>query len=194
MKHAKTVLLAGAMVGLVGCATAPKVVVVDPVGPEPTEVSQGTGKGSLVIYSARALADVDINEVEWRWNNDFGRNEFLYEPAHTGYTIYAQNGDVVKRVRNAREQNDDIPTLVDLAPGSYHVQAEGINCDGSRVQLLIPVVVKSGQMTLAHLEGGWQPPPDYKATEVARLPCGKIIGWRATEPGLASSHVSSVSN
>ncbi len=186
MKYARTVILAGTMVGLVGCASVPKVVVVDPVGPAPTEASQGTGTGSLVIYSARALADVDLNEQEWRRTNDFGRNQFLYEPAHTDYTIYARNGDVVKRVRNAHDPSDETPTVVTLPAGSYKVEAEGINCDGSRVRLLIPVEIGSGQMTLAHLEEGWQPPTEYKETQVARLPCGKIIGWRATGPALAS--------
>ena len=55
-----------------------------------------------MIYSARTPADVDVNMAEWRYNNDFGKNEFLYEPAHTDYTIYARNGEVFKHVRNAR--------------------------------------------------------------------------------------------
>lgn len=186
MKYAKTVALAGAMVGLVGCASVPKVVVVDPVGPGPMAASQGTDEGSLVIYSARALADVEVNQAEWRWNNDFGKNEFLYEPAHTDYTIYTRDGEVLKEVRNARDQNDDAPTVVTLPAGSYKVEAEGINCDGNRVRLVIPVVVGSGQITLAHLEGRWQPPAEYKDAEVAKLPCGKTIGWRAASSAFAS--------
>ena len=90
MKYLSAVSLAGAMVWLAGCASVSKVAVVEPVGPGPTVGSRGTGEGSLVIYSARASADVDINTAEWRWNNDYGKNEFLYEPAHSDYTIYAR--------------------------------------------------------------------------------------------------------
>ncbi len=194
MKYASMAALAVAAVGQVGCASVSKVVVSEPVGPEPSEASQGAGKGSLVIYSARALADVDINQVEWRWNNDYGKNQFLYEPAHTDYTIYAANGEVVKHVRNARNESDDAPTVVTLPAGSYKVEAEGIDCDGSRVELVLPVVVRPGEMTLAHLEGGWQPPPDYKETQVARLPCGKIIGWRASGSAFAGHPISALSN
>src|SRR5664280_1092219 len=78
MKYVNTVALAGALVWLVGCASAPRVVVTEPVGPGPLAGSPGTGDGSLVIYSARAPADIDVNVAEWRYNNDFGRNDFLY--------------------------------------------------------------------------------------------------------------------
>src|ERR1035437_9329581 len=94
MKYLNTVALAGAVVWLAGCASAPRVVVIEPVGPAPTGTAQEEGDGSLVIYSARKPADVDVNMAEWRYNNDFGKNDFLYEPAHTDYTIYAQNGEV----------------------------------------------------------------------------------------------------
>ncbi len=42
------------------------------------------------------------------------------------YTIYAQNGEVFKHVRNARDPNDDTPTLVTLPAGSYKVEAEAL--------------------------------------------------------------------
>jgi hypothetical protein len=186
MKYTKMVILAGAMVGLVGCASAPRVVVLDPVGPAPTGGSPGRGQGSLVVYSARVFAAVDVNEGAWREMYDFDNSESLYLPAHTDYTIHALNGEVIKRVRNARSQDDDTPTVVTLPAGSYRIEAKGINCDGSRIGLLVPVVVRSGQTTVANLEGGWRPPGEYKPTEVAKLPCGKIIGWRATERPLAS--------
>ena len=64
--------------------------------------------------------------MEPRYNNDFGKNEFLYEPAHTDYTIYAQNGEVFRHVRNARDPNDQAPTLVTLPAGSYKVEAHGL--------------------------------------------------------------------
>src|ERR1035441_9181875 len=118
MKYVNSVALAGALVWLAGCATAPRVVVTEPVGPGSLAGSPGMGDGSLVIYSARAPADVDVNIAEWRYNNDFGRNDFLYEPAHSDYTIYAQNGEVFKRVSNARSMNDAVPTNAPLRPHS----------------------------------------------------------------------------
>jgi len=139
-----------------------------------------------VIFSARAPANVDINTAEWRWNNDFGRNEFLYEAAHSDYTVYAKNGEVFKHVRNARNASDDTPTVVTLPPGSYKVEAEAVNCDSDRVKVLMTVVIQPGQTTLANLEGDWNAAGEFKETEVARLPCGRVIGWRAPEAGFAS--------
>ena len=137
MKYVNSVALAGALVWLVGCATAPRAVVTEPVGPGPLAGSPGRGDGSLVIYSARAPADVDVNIAEWRYNNDFGRNDFVYEPAYTDYTIYAQNGEVFKRVSNARSMNDAVPTVVALPPGRYKVDAEAVDCDSSPVRVLL---------------------------------------------------------
>ena len=186
MKYLTAVALAGATVWLVGCASAPRVVVAEPIGPAPMGVAQGAGDGSLAIYSARTPAGVDVNEAEWRYNDDFGRNEFLYEPAHSGYTIYTRNGDVFRHVRNARDPNDQTPTLVTLPAGSYKVEAQALSCDSSRVNVLMPVVIKPGQATIVHLEGDWNPPGQYPETELATLPCGRVIGWRAPEAGFAS--------
>ena len=185
MKYSSAVLLAGAVAWLTGCASVSRVVVVEPVGPGPADGSGGTGAGSLVIYSARALVDVDVNLAEWRWNNDFGRNDFLYEPSHSAYTIYAQNGEVFKHVRNARYSTDDTPMVVALPAGSYNVEAVGINCNSERVKVVMTVVIQPGQTTLANLEGGWSPTGQYNETQVAKLPCGRVIGWRAPEAGFA---------
>jgi hypothetical protein len=187
MKYLTAVALAGTIVWLTGCASASRVVVVEPVGPVPTGEAQVTSDGSLAIYSARTQASVDVNAAEWQYNNDFGKNEFLYEPAHTDYTIYTQKGDVFRRVRNARDPNDQAPALVTLPAGSYKVEAEGLSCDSSRVNVLMPVVIKPGQATIAHLEGDWNPPGQYQETELATLPCGRIIGWRAPVAGFAST-------
>jgi hypothetical protein len=188
MKYASSLALAGAVIGLTGCASAPREMVVTPVGPAPTDMFPDTGEGSLVVYSARAQAPMDINTEEWRWNNDFGRNEFLYEAAHSAYNIYTRDGKLLKRVANARGPNDDTPTVVTLPKGSYRVEAEAINCDENRVTVLMPVVVKPGQATLAHLEGGWAPEAEPGQAQLAKLPCGRPIGWRADEPGFATAH------
>ena|ERR1035437_1194764 len=177
MKYVNSVALAGAMVWLVGCASAPRVVVMEPVGPGPMAGSQGMGDGSLVIYSARTPANVDVNTETWLQNNDFGKNEFLNEPAHTDYIIYAQNGEVLQHVRNARNVSDDMPTLVSLPSGSYKVEAQGMDCDSSRVKVLMTVVIKSGQTKMAYLEGGWNPGGQDQQIDpnphVKLLTCGK---------------------
>jgi hypothetical protein len=187
MKYANAAVLAGAMVWLAGCASASRVVVVEPVGPAPSQASPGKADGSLAIYSARTPAGVDANMAEWRWNNDFGKNEFLYEPAHSDYTIYTRNGEVFKHVRNARDQSDGAPRLVLLPAGVYKVEAEAVDCSLERVKVLMTVVIKPGQTTLAYLQGDWNPPGQYHETELARLPCGRPIGWRAPEAGYASA-------
>lgn len=194
MKYMSSVALGAAMVWLVGCASAPRVVVVEPLGPVPTGVSQGRGDGSLVIYSARVPANVEPSSWEWGLVNVFEQNELLNEPAHTGYTIYTRDGKVLKYVRNAHYQNGDMPTPVALAAGSYTVEAEGINCDSSRVKVLMVVVIEPGQTTLAHLEGNWQPAIEPTATGLAKLPCGRAIGWSASDLGYASTQQAAVSN
>src|ERR1035437_8890358 len=181
MKYVSTVALAGAMVWLAGCASAPKVVVGEPVGPEPVAGSQGAGDGSLVICSARKEGDVAVNMAEWRFNDGFGKNDFTYEPPHTDYTIYARNGEVFKHVSNARSPSDDVPTVVTLPAGAYKVEAEAVNCDSVPVTVLMTVVIKPGQTTMAHLDGGWTPLSQEDGVELARLPCGRAIGWRAPE-------------
>ena len=185
MKYANGIALAGAMVWMVGCASVSRVVVSEPVGPGPAGAAESSGNGSLVIYSSRASADVDVYTKEWRWNNDFGKNEFLYEPAHSDYTVYASNGEVFKHVRNARNASDDTPTMVALPAGSYRVEADAVNCDSDRVKVLMTVVIQPGRTTLAHLEGDWTPMDQSQETQVARLPCGRAIGWRASEAGYA---------
>ena len=48
-----------------------------------------------------------------------------------------------------------------LPAGAYKVEAEAVNCDSSRVTVLMTVVIKPGQTTMAHLEGGWSPVGQY---------------------------------
>jgi hypothetical protein len=191
MKYIKELALVGAMLGMAGCATTPKVAVSEPVGPAPTQFAEGAGNGSLIIFSAHRRANVDVNMAEWRWNNDFGKNAFLYEPARTGYTIYGKNGQVFKEVRNAIGTSDSTPTVVKLPAGTYQVKAQGINCEATRVQVLMTVVIEPGETTVAHLSGRWQPMGEHHGLQVARLPCGKAIGWRAPEAGYASAQPNS---
>src|ERR1041385_2919547 len=109
----RLVWAAGAL-GLTGCASAPPLAVLAPIGPAPSQSTSGGGDGFLQIYSARQPAATDPATEEFFWNNDFGRNQFLHRPAHTDYVIATQDGGIFKRVRNARDINDPQPTRVSL--------------------------------------------------------------------------------
>jgi hypothetical protein len=116
--------------------------------------------------------------AERLWDNDFGKNEFQYDPAHTDYTIYSQGGALLKRVRNARNPDDGEPALVPLPPGLYDIQAQAEDY-ARTVEVKVPVVIQAGRTTAVHLAGGWKPHHRYTDNEVVRLPNGEIAGWLA---------------
>lgn len=182
MKYANTMALTGALIWLVGCTSPAKVAVLEPIGPTPAEGSQKSGDGRLQVYSARIQANIDANMAEWRCNNDFGRNAFMFEPTHTGYTIYNQGGMFLKHVPNSRNRGDGEPTLVSLPPGRYEIRAEAEDYAG-RVEVRVPVVIRAGQTTAAHLTGDWNPGGHFTDDEVVRLPDGEIAGWLAKTGG-----------
>ncbi len=179
MKYTNAIVLTGALIWLVGCASPARVAVLEPIGPAPTKRPGNGVDGFLQVYSARKPATVDPNMEERLWDDDFGKNEFLYEPAHTDYTIYALGGKLLEQVRNARNENDPEPTLVSLPPGRYEIQAEGED-DAGPLEVRVPVVIQAGQTTTAHLAGGWKPHRHYTDNDVVRLPDGEIAGWLAT--------------
>jgi hypothetical protein len=186
MKCMKTIALAGALMGLAGCASVSKVTVTQPIGPPLTGRAEATGDGSLQVFSERVRADVDINAEEFAWNNDFGRNDFLYESAHTDYFIYTPDGQLYQRVRNSRGRNDNNPTLVTLPAGSYRIEAEAARNDGESLTLDVPVIIEPGQTTTVHLERDWKPSKTMADNHaLVQAYDGRIIGWRAnrsTEP------------
>ena len=184
MRYLNSIAMAGLTVWMAGCASAPRVTTIAPVGPAPTEMPRPAQEGSLLVYSAQAAVPIDVNMDTWRSDNEFGNNEFRHEGPHSDYTISKVDGEVFERVHNARGPGDDTPTVVKLPPGSYKVRAEA-DCEGNRFAVLMPVLIKPGETTVAHLEGGWMP-AGYKDTEVTKMPCGGIIGWRA--PETASYH------
>jgi hypothetical protein len=186
MKYAN-VAVAAVAAWVAGCTSTPRVVVAEAVGPPPVRVSERGGEGALAVYSARTPAVVDLNQEEWRWNNDFGKNAFLYEPAHSDYTFSAPSGGAPQRVRNARDEGDGDPAVVRLPAGTYRVEAEAVDRDAERVMARMTVVVKPGQTTRVHLEGGWRPAGKYDPADLSRLPSGRPIGWRAPEGGIAAS-------
>ena len=179
MKSSFIAALALASISLVGCASTPNVAVLGPVGPPPGERPSGRNEGSLRVYSARETAVMDPNAEEFFWNNDFGRNEFLHRAAHTDYTIYNGEGQLIKHVRNARGMNDGTPTLVRLPAGTYRIQALAEESGASTFQAVVPVVVKSGETIEAHLDRPWRPATHYQKSDMVWLPNGRIVGWKA---------------
>ncbi len=190
MKQTTTMALAGAIIWLAGCASPPRVAVLEPIGPSPRPARQDTTEGFLQVYSARTRTPPAADMAAWQWDSEFGRNQvprWEYNPAHSDYAIYGVNGSLVKRVRNARDPSDGRPALVSLPPGNYEVRAEAEEGPGAMdIQVRVPVVVRAGQTTTAHLAGGWTPRRHYTQGEVVRLPNGQIAGWLAQEGAIDS--------
>ena len=176
MKYVSSIVVSTAVVCLFGCASSAPLTVSGPVGPAPTERAKASASSSLQVYSARVRAPVDLNKEEFLWNNDFGKNDFLYEPAHSDYTICTQDGKVFKHVRNAQDPNDPQPAVVPLPPGNYEVKAKARDLG----VVTIPVVVEAGKLTKVNLQRGRNPVVESVARSNAVLLDGYlIVGWRA---------------
>ncbi len=180
IRYANSLALATAAVWLVGWTSGPKTVTLPAVGPAPAESTQAAKDGSLEVYSARKRAETDVNRDTFFWNIDYGKNDFLYDAAHTDYTIYGSDGAVFKRVSNARDPNDATPARVKLLPGSYRVEAWAEDYAGVRMKVSVPVVIEAGHTTALHLGGDWKPSGQHKPTELVSLPNGRSVGWRAS--------------
>jgi hypothetical protein len=178
MKYVKSVAVSSALFWLVGCASAQKVTVLEPVGPAPTGIATAQGEGMLQVYTARKSTPINLNGEEFFWNNDYGRNDFLHYPAHTDYTILAQDGKVVRQVHNATDLYDAQPAQVSLAPGFYTVQAQAEDFGRVRQSVLVPVEVKAGQTTAVHLAGDWKVSARCKNQNLVRMSNGTVAGWR----------------
>lgn len=176
--------LAGLLV-LAGCSSVPRVALLSPLGPAPGEKAGPGQEGILQVYSARMRNAVEPNAEEFFWNNDFGRNDFLYGPAYTDYMICDADGKFLQFVRNASDTSDSQPTRVTLRPGTYRVQAEAEDYNGITFTAIAPVVIAPGETTVAHLDAGWIPRGRYADADLVRLPNGRIAGWRpaARAPG-----------
>jgi hypothetical protein len=181
MKYIKSIAVGSALFCLVGCATAEKVAVLEPVGPAPGQTVKPQSKGSLQVFSARKRTPTNVNAEEFFWNNDYGKNEFLLYPAHTDYTITTPDGKVVTQVHNATDLFDAQPARVSLAPGFYKVlaQAEEFARDRERVEL--PVEIKAGQTTTVHLAADWNARARSKDTNMVRMSNGQVVGWRVPQ-------------
>jgi hypothetical protein len=175
MKCANLIVASSAVMCLAGCASPAHVAVSEPVGPAPMAIVNMSAGAQLQVYSARTKAPVDLNKEEFRWNNDFGKNDFLYEAAHTDYTIYTQDGKVVEQVRNARNYEDPQPATVSLPPGTYRVMARTRNFGW----VTIPVVIEPHKLTVVNLQREANPviaPVDRADAVLLGGYC--VVGWR----------------
>lgn len=180
MKYTCSVAAASLLLWVGGCASPTSLTVRQPLGPAPSGESSPVTEGALQVYSARKKAAIDVNRETFFWNQDFGRNDFLYESGHTDYTIYSPQGKVLQQVRNARDRNDDTPAVVTLPAGSYRIEAEAERNDGVSLPVNMTVVIKPGQTTPVHLERDWAPPATHvEGDSLVRVYDGRLIGWRA---------------
>jgi hypothetical protein len=164
MKHMQLIAMAGALGGLVGCASAPPAAIVGPVGPSSVDRPAAVASGRLRVYSATEThAD--------------GDNTYYYP--HTDYFVYDTTGKVLQSVHNHVGSMDEAPAWVLLPAGTYQVRAR----DQRLGLLTIPVVVRPGQTTVLHLDDCWTPAIRRDGPELVRLPDGEPIGWRASTDG-----------
>ncbi len=180
MKYTPCLAGVALLLGVAGCATSSRVVLQEPVGPCHRIARQGAPDGSLQVYTARQTAVRDINAETFFWNQDFGKNEFLRAPGRTGYTVYAPDGEVVRKVSNAQSGSEAEPARITLPPGAYNVEAEAELSSTANETVVIPVVIEAGQTTSVDLD----PPAPHQAapadpTQVVQLSDGRIIGCRA---------------
>jgi hypothetical protein len=176
MKYAIAIVVSSSVACLVGCASTPQTAISEGVGPAPAERAEASGKSVLQVYSERVKAPTDLNREEFLWNNDFGKNDFLCEPAHTDYTICTQDGKILQPMRNARGPQDTEPAAVPLPPGRYVVKAEATDFG----LVTIPVVIKPGKPTVVNLQRYRKPVCEPAAkTDLVWLGDSRIVGWRA---------------
>jgi hypothetical protein len=102
-------------------------------------------------------ADTDINFEEFFADDDFGGNQFPLEPAHTDYSIYTQDGQLVHRVHNAWNLDDGQPARVTLPEGAYEVHALAKDANPGTFRVVVPVLVQAGCTTRVYIDGDWHP-------------------------------------
>ena len=148
-----------------GCAFHERGLVLDPVGPTPTQSATAGSKGSLVVYSA---FDVHADFA----GTDPDRHR------HTDYRIFSEDGALLQVVHNDSGTMLEGPVEVELAVGTYRIAARS---NGYGV-VSLPLIIAPHQITTVHLEGGasWSNKQAFNQTNAVRLPDGEIVGWRAS--------------
>ncbi len=149
---------------LAGCASSQHALLLDPVGPAPTQQISVIPQGTLIVYSA-----YDSGEA--------GTTDFRDIKRHTDYKIYTGDGKLLEVVHNHLSYGTSDPTSVALPPATYRVVADS-NGSGT---VTVPVAILANQITFVHLEGGgWRGESKLDNANAVRLPSGQIIGYRAT--------------
>jgi hypothetical protein len=186
MKKLCTKIFILALLGAAGCAAPKQASQLPGVGPTPSLAAPNAGVGFLQVYSARERLPINLNGEEFVWNNDYGRNEFLYGSAHTDYSLYSKDGELLLQVPNATGMNDADPTLLKLFPGTYQVRAEAADFDGVISTVMVPVCVASGQTTLVHLDGSGGSRTTGNDGSLVRLANGTVVGWHCSDTEVAT--------
>ena len=149
---------------LAACANPSQPLTTEPVGPVPSINSQSTRESASVGYLRVYTAREEVGD---------GYHDFR---PYADYTILSSDGRVFRKVVNSVAYQSVGPANVELPTGTYTVVGEGEFY--SSVQ--IPLVIKSGQVTLVHLDGGWtRPVANARARDLVKLPNGEVVGWRA---------------
>jgi len=159
MKKITRILGAVVISILAGCSSVP--LVLDPVGPPPSETVASLREGYLKVYTATET-------------HPDGDNTYYYP--HTSYHVFMPDGKRFKWVENHVGMNDESPSLVKLPAGNYEVLA---HADGFG-RVTVPVVIKWGKLTEVNLETwGRKKTPITNEAAVVQLPNGYVVGWRA---------------
>ena len=149
-----------ALVAAAGCATRPGIVLKETVGPARPHPGRRKGEGELVVCSALEVANAADAD----------------HPAHSGYTICAPDGRLIREVDNRTGPFYQDPVTVALPVGSYEVKGRATNHGA----VVVPVLIEEGRTTVVDLEGAMPPPvPRQVGDQFVRLPDGQIVGTGA---------------
>lgn len=159
MKTLRTPLYFLVLLAFSGCATQPRVVLSQPVGPARPHLSRRKSEGDLVVATALEANTMDADH-----------------PTHSAYSIYGLDGAVVRHVDNRAGSFYQDPVAVSLPVGKYKVKAQATNAGVVEV----PVIIEAGKTTVVVLDGTDFPTgASDDEQKWVRLPDGQIIGMRA---------------
>ena len=123
MRCIVSIVAAGSLVWLAGCASTPKVAIREPVGPAPSGPEKPSSQGYLEVYSARQAEPIAENLDEWVWEYDMGQRPRLQLGSHRLCHPNRERQGPQYCV-NARNPTDPQPTRVALPPGRYQIEAQ----------------------------------------------------------------------
>ena len=154
-------IVVGLLPLMTSCASSGGPLALGPVGPETSKYIETPSTGYLKVYSA---------------TEDHNNGDTHYFP-HTSYSVYSEDGKIVKKVANAISIHDEDPALAEVPAGTYTVLAESEYYGMVKVK----VVIEPGKLTTVNLEYNKPSPRDASKSnnDLVRLPNGSIVGWRA---------------